>query len=184
MSESGVSTLLPHYTACLTHYIEPRLYKGSAEEILETADLEVPGEDALSDDEQADEDGDSEAGSDDEEEKDVPVRLLDDFSVYDAATFELVSINELSGLGGDGFPAGRTYSASGEVRPWTEDPDDAPEDQVELEDEGLQSQYDRVKLPEITKFNIHYINHRPVIEQGIVTSIDGYTLRPTCISLR
>ncbi|KAJ3540965.1 hypothetical protein NMY22_g4087 [Coprinellus aureogranulatus] len=141
-------------------------YEVSVDEIPESADLKIQGEDPLSDSD--DEEGDSDI----DEERDVPVRLLDNFTIYNMHTFEVIPTTELlQGLGVEGFPCGCDYAASGEVRPWTEQsPEDASDDEVEL---GVESWHNRVRTTRITCFNVHHIEQHPVVDGPKLVTLDG-----------
>ena len=77
--------------------------------------------------------------------EDIPVRLLDDFTVYNWDTLCLVPISDLLDLGpGD---AGVRYGASGLVKPWTDDgsDDDSDDDTSPV----------AIKLSHIVELNVH-----------------------------
>lgn len=151
-------------------------YEVNEDEIEESADLEVPGEGPGGGDGDGSDDEDEDEYYDYEEDA-VPVRLLDDFTIYDSNTLEVIPTSQLlEGLGEVGFSQRVNYSASGEVRPWTEDPDEAPDDELELEEGDLQRQYERVKLTRITRFSVHHVGHHPVVEQHKLTTLDGYVV--------
>lgn len=82
---------------------------------------------------------------DDSDDDDVPVRLLDDFAIYDWDTLRLVSIADLLDL----EPSTR-YGASGLVRPWT---DDSTDDEC---DEDVFSSPLAIKLTPIIELNVHH----------------------------
>ncbi|KII89181.1 hypothetical protein PLICRDRAFT_160365 [Plicaturopsis crispa FD-325 SS-3] len=112
------------------------IYSIRDDELVEDENLQVTGETEYDDDE----------GS-------VPVRVLTDFTIYNAITLELVSVAELTMLS-----SGTTYGASGIVRPWQsdEDDDEDEDDVVDDESEGDTETADqRVKLSAVTKFNVH-----------------------------
>jgi DNA (cytosine-5)-methyltransferase 1 len=75
----------------------------------------------------------------------IPVRLLDDFTIYDWDTLRLVPISDLLDLG----PSTR-YGASGLVRPWTGDgtDDDCDEDDF--------SSPLAIKLTPIVELDVHH----------------------------
>lgn len=80
-------------------------------------------------------------------DNEVPVRLLDDFTIYDWDTLRLVPIEDL--LDSDLEPSTR-YGASGLVRPWTGDgtDDDCDEDDI--------SSPLAIKLTPIIELNAHH----------------------------
>ncbi|KAG6916653.1 hypothetical protein DXG01_005939 [Tephrocybe rancida] len=112
------------------------LYEFSVDEVPEDDDLLVPGEtlDAP------------------EDQNDLPVRILDDFVVFDVGSNELISIAELAGL--DYTP--RKFAASGLVRALMDD--GGGDDEDEDEDDEATNGYDRVILSTILEFNVHSIS--------------------------
>ncbi|KAG6854702.1 hypothetical protein C0991_002414 [Blastosporella zonata] len=115
------------------------LYESSVDEILEDQDLIVPGETLL-----------------DEldtlvNQNDVPVRVLDDFVVFELSSNQLVSIAELLDEGSSG-----KFAASGLVRAWTDDDEvDVDDNEEDEEDEGNRDR--RIQLSAILEFNFHSI---------------------------
>lgn len=78
--------------------------------------------------------------------EDIPVRLLDDFTVYDWDTLRLVPISDLLDLGpGD---AGVRYGASGLAKPWTDDGSDNDSDEDDASPVAI-------KLSPIVELNVH-----------------------------
>jgi DNA (cytosine-5)-methyltransferase 1 len=75
----------------------------------------------------------------------IPVRLLDDFTIYDWDTLRLVPIADLLDLG-----PSTHYGASGLVRPWVDD--DTDDDS----DEGEFSSPPAIKLAPIIELNVHH----------------------------
>ena len=147
---------------------EAYVYQVAEDEVEESSDLEVEGE-------FFDEEGDSDDDSDDEV---VPVRLLDDFTIYDTSTNQVVPTASLLSLS----LSGASYSASGIVRRWLEEDDDWSDYETEEEDDTESDSKssrphhsrDRVKLAEILGFNVHDITHRPK-----KIELDGYaTISP------
>ncbi|EPQ57871.1 S-adenosyl-L-methionine-dependent methyltransferase [Gloeophyllum trabeum ATCC 11539] len=77
--------------------------------------------------------------------QDVPVRLLSEFTIYDKESKALVHIAALLHLAGEnGLDSGVDYSASGLVRPWTDEDEDEevgqeddPEDDIQLAEQCL-----------------------------------------------
>ena len=144
--------------------VEAYIYQVATDEVEESSDLEVRGE-------LFDEDEDSDCDSDDEV---VPVRLLDDFTIYDSLTNQVVPTAVLPSL----CPSGTSFSASGIVRRWVEDhhgwSDDEPEDDDDTESDSSSSRPknspDRVKLTEILEFNCHHVTSTPK-----KIKLDGYT---------
>ncbi|KAH6918476.1 S-adenosyl-L-methionine-dependent methyltransferase [Coprinopsis sp. MPI-PUGE-AT-0042] len=121
----------------------PAVYTRAQGEINETQDLEVYGE-TKDDDEDADED------------PEVPVRLLSNFTIYNRETLELVPAVELERH--DLETLGLT--ASGIVKPWVEDDDDEDEGDSDVESLDLESYDDWkcVSLTDIIEFNVHHVD--------------------------
>lgn len=77
--------------------------------------------------------------------QDVPVRLLSEFTIYDKESKALVHIAALLHLAGENsLDSGVDYSASGLVRPWTDEDEDEevgqeddPEDDIQLAEQCL-----------------------------------------------
>ncbi|KAG6862076.1 hypothetical protein C0995_007206 [Termitomyces sp. Mi166 len=119
----------------------PVLYEASIDDILEDGDLLIPGETLL-------DTLDSSTG-----QNDVPVRVLDDFCIFDMSSNEFVPIAELLGLE---YDSGK-FGASGLVRAWIDEDEDEPDDDDEEyeEDFGISK---RVKLSRILEFDLHSIS--------------------------
>jgi DNA (cytosine-5)-methyltransferase 1 len=103
-----------------------KFYTVADDEFIENAGL-IPGETAP-----------------DLDNEDIPVRLLDNFTIYDWETLRLVPITDLLDLG-----PGMHYGASGLVRPWTDDDTDDESD----EDAPLAT-----KLSPIVELNVHHFS--------------------------
>ncbi|CAA7271617.1 unnamed protein product [Cyclocybe aegerita] len=94
--------------------------------------------------------------TDDDDENEIPVRLLNDFTVYNAETLKAVPIAELIGM-----HLGRdiTYGASGLVKPWIVPDDFESEDEDDQSDkqdsESSAADEDRITLSKILEFSIH-----------------------------
>ncbi|KAG6844921.1 hypothetical protein H0H87_002405 [Tephrocybe sp. NHM501043] len=82
-----------------------------------------------------------------EQQDDVPVRVLDDFAVFDVSSNELVPIAQLY------YQNSRTFSASGLVRAYV--CDQGNEDEEDSEDDEKNS---RIRLSTILKFDVHSIS--------------------------
>lgn len=82
----------------------------------------------------------------DDVDTEIPVRLLDDFTIYDWDTLRLVPIANLLDLG-----PGTHYGASGLVRPWTDDTDDDSDT-----DSDEFSSPPAIKLTPIIELNVHH----------------------------
>lgn len=80
----------------------------------------------------------------DDLDNEVPVRLLDDFAIYDWDTLRLVPIEDLLDLG-----PSTHYGASGFARPWT---DDGTDDDC---DDDISSPL-AIKLAPIIELNVHH----------------------------
>ena len=81
----------------------------------------------------------------DDLDAEIPVRVLDDFTIYDWDTLRLVPISDLLDLG-----PSTHYGASGLARPWT---DDATDDDC---DEDEFSSPLAIKLTPIIELNAHH----------------------------
>ncbi|GLB34766.1 putative cytosine specific DNA methyltransferase replication foci [Lyophyllum shimeji] len=129
-----------------------RRYEVADDEILEDDNLIIPGETVQ----------DRTDGSTDGYEDTIPVRLLRDFTIYDASTNILVPVAELLRL----EHSRQKFGASGLAKPWIEDEED--EDQEEEEDsveEGNDAE--RVKLSTILAFDIHFCDAVGVLDSKI-----------------
>ena len=80
--------------------------------------------------------------------EDIPVRLLDDFAIYDWDTLRLVPITELLRL-----KSGLRYGASGSVKPWADDSTDEDGNDVETKVTPLM-----LKLSPILELNVHHFS--------------------------
>src|ERR1700733_8452607 len=120
-------------------------YEVMDDELIEDEDLVIPGETLF---------GDSAATESDGGQDDVPVRLLQDFTIYDMSTNEAVPVGELLTL----KYVDKTYGASGIVKPWTDnenDEDDA--DDADSDDSMSTSDLSqRVKLSKLLEFDVHH----------------------------
>ncbi|KAF8077759.1 C5-DNA-methyltransferase [Lyophyllum atratum] len=114
-------------------------YEAADDEISEDEDLIIPGETLLD-------------GS--EDDASVPVRLLHDFTIYDASSNVLVPIVELLWL----KFSQRKFRASGLAKPWI-DEDEEGEIDLEEEEEGGEEEegndVERIKLDIILEFDVH-----------------------------
>jgi hypothetical protein len=92
----------------------------------------------------------------------MPLRLLNDFAIYDLITYDLVHVGALLQLS---FAGPTTeYGASGIVEAWVDDDDD-PE--AEEEDE-ISFPGQRVKLSKIMEINVHHVSNRTQKLDGFV----------------
>jgi DNA (cytosine-5)-methyltransferase 1 len=107
------------------------------DELIENADL-LPGETPPIPDDSYD-------------EEDLPVRLLDNFAIYDWETLCLVPITELHRL-----KSGLCYGASGSVKPCTDD--DTDEDGSDDETEARSTLPYILKLSPILELNVHHFS--------------------------
>jgi len=80
----------------------------------------------------------------DDLDAEIPVRLLDGFTIYDWDTLRLVPIADLLDFG-----PSTHYGASGRVRPWTDDGTD------DDSDEDDSSSPLAIKLTPIIELNVH-----------------------------
>lgn len=125
----------------------------TTEVILENEDIVIEGETPLDDDER--------------DEGEIPVRLLEDFVIYDINSLEAVPISSLLEI-----PSSRhAFSASGLVKPWVEeDSEDESGDSESDDDRGRMSvdpQWNRLSLSQICDFSVH----SPSSKKG---KLDGY----------
>lgn len=149
--------LLVHFHASFRSYsTEPIYHRAREHEFPESGDFQVIGE------------TDPVEYSDSEDEEGVPVRVLTDFTIYDAKTRQLVPIAELLTLN---HGATRTYTASGCVKAWIDEDEweddefDQDEDEEDEDDSRSSSQLredrvQRVKLTRIKKFTLHDMKKR------------------------
>lgn len=112
------------------------------DELIEDEDLVIPGETLF---------GDSSATDSDGDQDDVPVRLLQDFTIYDMSTNEAVPVGELLTL----KYVHKTYGASGIVKPWT-DNENGEEDADSEDSISTLDLSQRVKLSKLLEFDVHY----------------------------
>lgn len=114
------------------------------DELLENDDLVIPGETTLED---------STATETDSSQDDIPVRLLQDFMIYNMSTNEAVSVGELMTL----KFVDKTFGASGLVKPWIDNIDAEEDDDIDSDDNAIHSNLsERVKLSELLEFDIHH----------------------------
>ena len=148
---------------------EPYTYEVMDDEILEDSTLVIPGETQLD-------------CSGDETEDEVPVRLLNDFTIYDMSTNIVVPIAELLILSCN-VPGRKHYGASGIAKAWT-DTEEEEEEEEDLDDEDenefsgvpVSTMGERVKLTEILTFDIHHYS-----EEG--KSLDRFVCMQMAISV-
>ncbi|KAF5373890.1 hypothetical protein D9758_000794 [Tetrapyrgos nigripes] len=107
------------------------------DDLQEDENLEVEGETVLDED-------DSDYDSDE-----VPVRILDDFSIYDAADNSLIFTGQLTRFN----PRKDKYLASGRVRVHSNIQDDDTNDGISDDTSKLG---ERVKLSRVLELNVHY----------------------------
>ncbi|KAF9473771.1 S-adenosyl-L-methionine-dependent methyltransferase [Pholiota conissans] len=91
-----------------------------------------------------------------ENDETIPIRTLDDFTIYDGGTLQLISVAELLQI----HYSQRKYHASGIVRPWANSEHDASGIEDELDEDGdgnseEATSRDRVTLSNILDFNLH-----------------------------
>ena len=106
------------------------------DELIESADL-LPGETPADPDDLCDED-------------DIPVRMLNDFVIYEWDTFRLIPITELLRL-----KRGLRYGASGSVNAWTDDGTDEDSSVDESEASALPQ---ILRLSPILELNVHHFS--------------------------
>jgi len=125
----------------------------TTEVFLESEDIVIEGETPLDDDER--------------DEGEIPVRLLEDFVVYDMKSHEAVPLSTLLEI-----PySSSAFSASGVAKAWIEeDSDDESEDSENEDDRSRMSvdiQWNRLSLSQICEFSVH----SPSSRKG---KLDGY----------
>ncbi|RDB21087.1 DNA (cytosine-5)-methyltransferase 1A [Hypsizygus marmoreus] len=136
----------PFFSALCTHIsTEPFVYEIMDDELLEDDDLVIPGETNL--------ETSTSSGTDDSD-NDIPIRLLQDFTIYDVSNNTAIPIGELTGL----KYTSKKYGASGLVKSWTDD-NSLEDDEDEDEGDGARNLPsnigERVKLATILEFDIH-----------------------------
>jgi DNA (cytosine-5)-methyltransferase 1 len=109
------------------------LYEALNDEFIEDKDLFVVGETPV-----------------DEDEGEVPVRILQDFSIYNMETLELVSVAELLHL----QFSRSTFGASGMAKPWIDEFDDSS-NESDTASNSSEDDGDYVRLSKILELNIH-----------------------------
>ena len=109
------------------------LYEALNDEFIEDKDLFVLGETPV-----------------DEDEGDIPVRILQDFSIYNMETFELVSVVELLNL----QFSRSTFGSSGMVKPWINEFDDSS-NESDTSSNSPEDDGDYIRLSKILELNIH-----------------------------
>lgn len=97
----------------------------------------------------------------DDEEDTIPVRELTDFVIYDLKSRDLVPVSELLGLG----YSGKSYGASGIVKPHKHREDDYDEDDEddllydeEEVDDSLLGYEQYVELSKVERFDVHHVS--------------------------
>ena len=108
------------------------VYEAFNDEIIEDEDLFVAGETLVG-----------------ENEDDIPVRVLQDFSIYDMETSELVSVADLLEL----QFSRSTFGSSGLVKPWIDESDESSNESDTSSNSSEDGDY--VKLSKILELNIH-----------------------------
>ncbi|KAF9469258.1 hypothetical protein BDZ94DRAFT_1244081 [Collybia nuda] len=121
-----------------------QIYEFMDDELVETADLVIPGETAV------------DLGSSSIDIEDAPIRLLQDFTIYNIITNEMVPFGELLSL----RYSSQKFGASGLVNAWADFDDDGVEDGYGSDTESLSVSVtaktgERVKLSEILEFSVH-----------------------------
>ena len=102
--------------------------------------------------------------------EDMPLRLLNEFVIYNLATHEIVHVGALLELNYAGDLT--EYGASGIVQAWADDEDMEPENE---EDDELEMTFpsQTVKLSRIVEFNVHHVSHR-------TNKLDGFVVINCC----
>jgi hypothetical protein len=140
---SRVCSIIPRVVIGL--FLGVLIYEVMDDELLEDDDLVIPGETLLDD---------SSSTESDSSRGDVPVRLLQDFTIYDMSTNEAVPVGELMYL----KYLDKVFGASGLAKPWVEnDVDDVDEGDTDSDDNAVGSNLsERVKLSKLLEFDIHH----------------------------
>lgn len=86
----------------------------------------------------------------DDDDSDVPVRLLENFTVYDSATMEVIHLAQLLML----EYSNAKYGASGLVKPWV-DPDSEVDEVDEDVDSRAEDCEEQLCLSNILEFCVH-----------------------------
>jgi DNA (cytosine-5)-methyltransferase 1 len=136
------------------------IYEVMDDELLEDDDLVIPGETSLDD---------STATESDSSQDDLPVRLLQDFTIYDMSTNEAVPIGELMSL----KYVDKSFGASGLVIPWIDnDIDEEDDDDADSDDNVACSNLsERVKLSKLLEFDVH---HYSEVSKSLDRFVDPY----------
>jgi DNA (cytosine-5)-methyltransferase 1 len=114
------------------------------DELLEDDDLVIPGETSLDN---------STATESDSGQDDLPVRSLQDFTIYNMSTNEAVPVGELMSL----KYVDKSFGASGLVNPWIDNDIDEDGDSVDSDDGVVCSIFsERVKLSKVLEFDVHH----------------------------
>lgn len=101
--------------------------------------------------------GETPFDDDEKDEGDLPVRLLEDFVIYDTDSMEAVPLASLLSISCLKCP----FSASGLVKPWIEEGSDDSDDTDDTENEDgrgrifVEPQGDRLSLSLIREFSVH-----------------------------
>lgn len=137
------------------------VYKVLNDELAEDDNLQIIGETDPADL--------SDSESEDDDSRDLPVRLISDFTIYDMETFALVPVAELLQIQ---FGGSAVYGASGVVKSFVDNDDDGDEndviDEEDVESELLEGQDDDqqlVKLSKVLEFNIHHASKRKKLDR-------------------
>src|SRR6266511_3450218 len=139
----------PQVSCPKNEFVEPFIYThdDNVDVVMEDEHTIIDGETPLDDDEK-------EAG-------DIPVRLLDDFVIYDIESLEAVPLAILMEL--EYSP--RKFSASGLVKPWVEQ--DSDDEEEEEGDSGTEDNKSRIQLQPVWE----RLSLNPIIE--LVIHIPG-----------
>jgi len=136
------------------------IYEVMDDELLEDEDLVIPGETSFDDSGVTESDG---------SQDDVPVRALQDFTIYDMLTNEAVPVGELMSL----KYVDRAFGASGLVKPWIDnDMDEGNDDDADSDDNVVGSSLsERVKLSKLLEFDIH---HYSAVSKALDRFVDSW----------
>lgn len=115
---------------------------------------EIPEDEQIEDDLVVD----GETVADPQDDETIPIRVLDDFAIYEWFGLHMVGIAELLSLTPESED-GITYGASGIVRSYTDSSDDEDDGDDGSETSAVvPSLQPRVKLSQIIEFNVHNVS--------------------------
>lgn len=93
---------------------------------------------------------------DSDDEAGAPIRLLNDFTVYDMSSNKVVPIEQLLELSLNENFNTITFGASGIARPWIDDFDEDDAEDSDTDLDPLAQKGQRIKLSKILEFDTHH----------------------------